>query len=77
MTCIFRITYWYIFQKRELKRFYQQQSIEKKVEMAVTKEKQITNVLNLHRDAVIIFHETSSSDLIPEVDVRFHNKKCQ
>ena len=41
------MTFWYLLQKRELKRWYQQQSAEKKELKAVEKEVDITNVLNL------------------------------
>ena len=32
------ITYWYILQRREVKRFVQQQEIERKAEKAIAKE---------------------------------------
>ena len=41
------VTFWYLLQKRELKRFYQQQDSEKKEIKATTKEIETTNVLNL------------------------------
>ena len=41
------ITFWYIFQKRELKRFYQQEEASQVAKKAVAKEVEVTNVLNL------------------------------
>ena len=40
-------TFWYLLQKRELKRFYQQLDAENKEIRAVRKEVDVTNVLNL------------------------------
>lgn len=48
-------TFWYLLQARELKRFYQQQDAEKKEIKAVTREIEVTNVLNLQQNAIIIF----------------------
>ena len=47
--------FWYIFQKRELKRFYEKQNAEVKEKKAVEKEVELTNVLNLQQDVVAIF----------------------
>ena len=47
--------YWYIFQKLYLKCFCRELDSEKKEIKAVTKEVEVTNVLNLQQDAVIIF----------------------
>ena len=51
------MTFWYLLQKRELKRWYQQQSAEKKELKAVEKEVDITNVLNLQQNAILIISE--------------------
>ena len=51
------VTFWYLFHKRELKRFYQQQDAERKEIKALNKEIEVTNVLNLQQNAVIIFSE--------------------
>ena len=51
------VTFWYLFHKRELKRFYQQQDAERKEIKAMNKEIEVTNVLNLQQNAVIIFSE--------------------
>ena len=48
---------WYLLHKRELKRFYQKEDAEKKEAKAVTKEIEVTNVLGLQQNAVIIFSE--------------------
>ena len=40
-------TFWYLLQKRELKRFFQQLDAENKEIRAVRKEVDVTNVLNL------------------------------
>ena len=47
--------FWYIFQKLYLKCFCRQLDAEKREIQAVTKQKELTNVLNLQQDAVIIF----------------------
>ncbi len=39
--------FWYLLHQRELMRFFQQQDAEKKETRAVTKELEVTNVLNL------------------------------
>ena len=48
------MTLWYLLHQRELKRFYEQQDAEKKEVKALTKEIEVTNVLNLQQNAVII-----------------------
>jgi hypothetical protein len=48
---------WYLLHKRELKRFYQKEDAEKKETKAMTKEIEVTNVLSLQQNAVIIFSE--------------------
>lgn len=48
---------WYLLHKRELKRFYQKEDAEKKEVKAMNKEVEVTNVLSLQQNAVIIFSE--------------------
>ena len=45
---------WYILQKRELQRFFQQQEAAAGERKAVKKETQVTNVLDSQSDAIII-----------------------
>ena len=52
------MTFWYLLQKRELRRWYQQQSAEKKELKAVKKEVDITNVLNLQQNAILIINNS-------------------
>ena len=40
-------TFWYILQTRELKRFFQQEEAKKKEVKAISKEVDVSNVLNL------------------------------
>ena len=47
ITLVFSI-FWFILQKRELKRFYEQQDAKGKEIKATGKEVELTNVLNLH-----------------------------
>ena len=47
--------FWYILQRRELKRFYEQQDAKNKETKATEKEVELTNVLNLHQDVVIVY----------------------
>ena len=47
MLVFFLFSFWFIFQKRELKRFYQKYDAEKKERDAVDNSNQLTNVLNL------------------------------
>ena len=61
-------TFWYILQARELKRFYQQQDAEEKGIQAVNKEIEITNVLNLQQNAVIIFSPTEEDSNLPKIE---------
>ena len=56
------MTFWYLLQKRELTRFYQQQNAEKKELKAVKKEVDITNVLNLQQNAILIISEDGGKD---------------
>ena len=56
------MTFWYLLQKRELRRWYQQQSAEKKELKAVKKEVDITNVLNLQQNAILIISEDGGKD---------------
>ena len=49
------VTFWYIFQRRELKRFYQQEEAIERAKKAQAKEVEVTNVLNKQDDAVIIY----------------------
>ena len=44
---IYGVTFFFILQTRELKRFFQQQD-------ATTKERQMTHILNLHNDAIVV-----------------------
>ena len=44
---IFTIMIWYVLQKRELTRFYQQK-------VTMTKEAQVSNILDSHSDAIIV-----------------------
>ena len=41
------LSFWYILQKRELKRFFEQQNVKEKEVKATEKEVELTNVLNL------------------------------
>ena len=43
----FCIVIWFIFQRRELKRFYEKSVAEENERKAVEKEVELTNVLNL------------------------------
>ena len=52
--------FWYLFQLRELKRFFQQQEAEFLKDKAVMKEVDLTNVLNLQQNAVIIYSQVES-----------------
>ena len=61
-------TFWYLLQKRELKRFYQQQDAEKKEIKATTKEIETTNVLNLQQNAVIIFSREDDNASPEEIE---------
>ena len=54
---------WFIFQRRELKRFYERQDAEEKEQKAVEREVELTNVLNLQHDVVVIY---SSEQLAEE-----------
>ena len=47
--------FWYIFQKLYLKSFFRGLDSEKREIQAVKKQEEVTNVLNLQQDAVIIF----------------------
>ena len=49
------LIFWFILQKRELKRFYEQQDAKSKEIKATEKEVELTNVLNLHQDVVIVY----------------------
>ena len=49
------VIFWLILQKRELKRFYEQQDAKTKETKASEKEVELTNVLNLHQDVVIVY----------------------
>ena len=57
---------WFILQKRELKRFYEQQDAKRKEVKATQKEVELTNVLNLHQDVVVVF--TTEELLIENAD---------
>ena len=45
---------WFIFQRRELKRFYERAEVLMKERKAVEKEVELTNVLNLNQDVIVI-----------------------
>ena len=47
-------TFYYIYQKRELKRFFQQQDCIRKEAKAVNKQRQVTSVLDLQQNAILI-----------------------
>ena len=49
------VVFWYILQMRELKRFFEQQDAKSKEIKATEKEVELTNVLNLHQDVVVIY----------------------
>ena len=57
------VTFWYLLQQRELKRFYEQQKAVGKEIKAVKKEIEVTNVLNLQKNAVIIFSQPEVSEI--------------
>ena len=57
---------WFILQKRELKRFYEQQDAKRKEVKATQKEVELTNVLNSHQDVVVVF--TTEELLIENAD---------
>ena len=57
------VTFWYLLHQRELKRFYEQQKAVAKEIKAVKKEKEVTNVLNLQKNAVIIFSQSYDSEI--------------
>ena len=57
------VTFWYLLQQRELKRFYEQQKAVGKEIKAVKKEIEVTNVLNLQKNAVIIFSQSDDSEI--------------
>ena len=57
------VMFWYLLHKRELKRFYEQQTAVDKEIKAVKKETEVTNVLNLQKNAVIIFSQSNDSEI--------------
>ena len=77
------IVFWYIFQKRELKRFYEQQDARRKEVKATEKEEELTNVLNLHQDVVVVYtteeviiqhgNDATSRDL--DLSIEFSNNR--
>ena len=79
------IVFWYIYQKRELKRFFEQEKAELKETKAVEKEVELRHVLNLQQDAVVIFsteekeqvlaHDSVQPPLIPH-RIEFSNMKA-
>ena len=48
------MVFWFIFQRRELKRFYERAEVLEKERKAVEKEVELTNVLNLQQDVIVI-----------------------
>ena len=60
-TCL--VVFWYIYQKRELKRFYEKERAELKENKAIEKEVELENVLNLQQDAVVIFSSERCEEL--------------
>ena len=80
--------FWFIFQKRELKRFRQMSEAEEKEKEAIDESNQFTNVLNLQQDAIIIysfedelrFYDDSAStranqSQIDRMSIEFSNQK--
>ena len=63
LSVVFGFSGWFIFQRRELKRFYERQDAEEKELKAVEREVELTNVLNLQHDVVVIY---SSDELASE-----------
>ena len=57
------VMFWYLLHQRELKRFYEQQTAVSKEMKAVKKEVEVTNVLNLQKNAVIIFNQSDDSEI--------------
>ena len=57
---------WFIFQRRELKRFYEQEDAEAKETKAVEKEVELTNILDLSQDVVVIFSSDESNPIHDE-----------
>ena len=57
------VTLWYLLHQRELKRFYEQQKAVGKEIKAVKKEIEVTNVLNLQKNAVIIFSQPDLTEI--------------
>ena len=54
---IISLVLWFIFQRRELKRFYERAEVEAKERKAVEKEIELTNVLNLQQNVIVIVSE--------------------
>ena len=57
------MVFWYIYQKRELKRFYEKERAEFRENKAIEKEVELENVLNLQQDAVVIFSQEQCQQL--------------
>ena len=48
------VVLFYILQNREVNRFFQQQDLIKREQVAVKKEQQLRNILNQHSDAIMV-----------------------
>ena len=57
-------TFWYVLQRRELKRFFQQEEVNQIAQQAIAKEVEVTNVLNLQNDAVIICSKKANTESV-------------
>ena len=64
------VMFWYLLHQRELKRFYEQQNAVSKEIKAVKKETEVTNVLNLQKNAVIIFSQSNDSEIESSADAQ-------
>ena len=62
------VMFWYLLHQRELKRFYEQQTAVSKEMKAVKKEVEVTNVLNLQKNAVIIFNQSDDSEIKVDIE---------
>ena len=59
--CIATIMIWYVLQKRELTRFYQQIA-------ATTKEAQVSNILDSNSDAIIVVQQENNESQVGDRD---------